>query len=500
MKKVKKLFAVLLAAMTVMALSATALAVNNGSITINNAHDGETYSAYLIFELESYDPDTGAYAYKLPEKSDWTTFVNNKETGGKYVSVDDAGYVTWKYKYDESATDNDKAAIHAEFAKLALIYAENNDLTPSSSSEAASGGSATISDLPLGYYLVDSSLGSLAILDTVTNPATLSDKHLVPDVEKKVKNGETWDASNTASIGDTVEFQTTITAKKIAKNYVLHDKMTDGLTLEAESINITYQKVQEDGTLSTTKTPMTKDTNYTLATEDLDDGCTFHVTFNNTFLADLDTGDVITVTYSATLNENAQVDAAGDTNETHLTYGNGTETTKSTTTTNTYFFDLVKTNKDGKIISGAEFQLYEGTDTENAQPISLVAVEGGYRVAKNDVKGEDETTTTIQAGKVRISGLGNGTYTLVETKQPDGYNKLKDPQTVTINSQNQENETAEGANVSKNDGGIQVVNLTGTELPETGGIGTTIFYVLGGVLMVGAVVLLVTRKRMRDAE
>lgn len=186
-----------------------------------------------------------------------------------------------------------------------------------------------------------------------------------------------------------------------------------------------------------------------------------------------------------------------NTNETKLVYGEGSETTWDKTETFTYQFDLVKTKTDKTVLDGAEFKLYDAKTGGNE--IALIDESNGvYRVATAAEKAaEGFVSATIKAGKVTIKGLDSGTYYLEETKAPAGYNVLAERVEVKIDHANL-TATVEGDTYVS--GGVQVINQTGAELPSTGGIGTTIFYVVGGLLVVAAGVLLVTRKRMSKSE
>lgn len=225
MKHTKKLVSLLLTLVMVLSMSITAFAANNsntntkGKITINNAVKDETYSIYKIMDLESYsaakdDPenlDTGAYSYKV--NSAWSDFFATDAKGAGYVDIDENGYVSWKTGKDA-----------AEFAKEALKYAKEKTSTPVGATESKKAESTTVTfeNLELGYYLLDTSLGSLCSLDTTNPEVTMKEKNAAPTVDKKVKEDsktgeDAWGDSNTAQIGDTVEFKTTIHAKKVLR-------------------------------------------------------------------------------------------------------------------------------------------------------------------------------------------------------------------------------------------------------------------------------------------
>ena len=221
----------------------------------------------------------------------------------------------------------------------------------------------------------------------------------------------------------------------------------------------------------------------------------------------------ITITYSAELNENAEVGLEGNPNESKLSYGVADSTTgkpsgttpPSKTTTYTWDVDVFKytnkTTEEGEsakteevALAGAKFTLSKNSDGTN--PIALVS-EGNnvYRVAKTGETGTVTEITTDTTGTFTIQGLDADTYYLTETAAPAGYNKLADAVTIVIGENGVVNGTTEAPQGVDE---VKVLNQSGTELPSTGGMGTTLFYVLGSVLVVGAVVLLVTRKRMSN--
>ena len=471
MKRTKRIASVLLALVMALSLITTAFAAGEtGSITINNAVVGQTYTIYQILDLESYNKNADAYSYKAT--ADWAKFINGTGVKDVYVNVDAQGYVTW-------VKDADVAA----FAKLAQEYAAKNSIG-NQGTEKANSTTVEFTNLDLGYYLVDSTLGTICSLDTTNPSVTIKEKNAQPTVDKQVQENSNsqWGESNDANIGDTVNFKTVISAKKGAQGYVLHDKMSEGLTLVPGSVKVRG---------------LTEGKDYTVATENLKDGCTFEITFKQAYLDTITEDTDIVVTYSATLNEKAVIYPGPNTNETKLVYGEGNETTWDETKTFTYQFDLVKTKTDNTVLNGAEFKLYDAK-TEGNEIALIDEGNGVYRVATAAEKAaEGFVSATIKAGKVTIKGLDSGTYYLEETKAPAGYNVLAERVEVKIDHANLTATVEGGTYVS---GGVQVINQTGAELPSTGGIGTTIFYVVGGLLVVAAGVLLVTRKRMSKSE
>lgn len=475
MKKAKTLLSVILAVMLVFTMALTSFAAGDGSITITNAVSGQTYSVYKMFSL--VPSTTGGESYLYKAEAAWEAFLEGD--GADYVKAE-GDTIVWVGAETDGVADADAVAA---FAKLALAYAEDNGIAATASATATSS-TVAFTGLELGYYLVDSSLGALCGL-TSTNPtATVAEKNDQPTVEKTVKEDSTseYGPANTASIGDTVEFKTVITAQIGAENYVLHDTMDAGLTFDATSVVVTYKDTTLDAD------------DYTLNTS-CTDGCTFEIDFTNEFEAGLGADETITVTYSATLNASAKISTETNDNETHLTYGDNNKTASSTTKTETFKFDIVKTDENNEIITGAQFKLY--ADADCTTEIKLVLDNGVYRPAL-----EGETAVdTIEAGKVTITGLDSDTtttYYLKETQAPEGYNLLTSPVTVALTDG--ANLTAVTTDTEWVEGGVQVINDSGTILPSTGGIGTVIFYVIGGLLVAGAVVLLITKKKASSTE
>ena len=498
MKLIKKIAAIMLSIMMVLGMASVVSAAGTtsgtstttrGKITINSAEAGQTYKIYRILELESYNAETKSYAYKAT--SAWENFIMSTGIKDHYVTIDANGYVTWK-----------EGASAAEFAQKALAYAHNtsNNISNNGSKTVQKGSkTVTFDNLDLGYYLVESSVGALCGLTTTNNEVIIKEKNGVPSVEKKVqedsKVGKTdeWGKNNTADIGQTVNFQTTITAQPGAQNYVLHDRMDTGLTFTDGSVAVKFKRGE-------TERELTENIEYTLTTSGLTDGCAFEITFIQSFCDTLKDGDQIIVTYSATLNDDV-VSKKEYKNETWLKYGDSNETNHDTTITKTFELPVFKyTTKDGNEIklAGATFTLSKNTDGSN--PIKLVNVSKDdttgdiYRVAKAGDADTVTAVTTTKSGKFTIKGLDADTYYLTETKQPDGYNKLSASIKVVI---------AENGNITVGEDrdtvveSVKVLNNTGSVLPSTGGSGTTLIYILGAILVLGSSVVLITKKRMR---
>lgn len=465
-KTFKKLFAALLAAALVLAMAVPAFAETNatkGSITISNTVKDETYTIYRMFKLDSYNAESNTYSYTV--EPSWKPFFQDGVAGSEYITLDRQNHPTWNAAKSQ---DSDKA----DFAKLALKWATENKVPPAAESQTSTGSDVIFSHLDLGYYLVDSSLGALCGLNTTNPDVTITEKNGQPTIEKQVKNGDTWGTTNDAKIGDTVEYKVEIKVADGAQTYTVYDTMSTGLTFNSGSLKVTANDVV---TTDYTLTPTTNG---------------FTLVLPETYVSTLTKGTTIMVTYNATLNKDAVIDGDGNTNEVKLGYGNHQNTVPSKVTTKSYQFDLVKVDgTTNKLLDGAEFELADG-ETK----LSFVKdTAGNYRVAMTGEEGAT-TTITVKNGKVNIYGLAGKTYTLTETKAPDGYNKLVTSETVNLAEGSKAHATFD-ADVYK-DGGVVVKNNAGTVLPSTGGMGTTLFYVVGGGLMVAAVVLLVTKKRM----
>ena len=500
MKLIKKIAAIMFAFMMVVSMSCnvkandTTAETGEGKITINNAIPKQTYKIYKILELESYDSTTGNYAYKVTPE--WKTFVDGD--GNAYLKrVDRTDYVNW---VGDSTNDGTRVK---EFVEKAIAYVKQNSNTinPLKSQDApdASTGqttsTVTFNNLPLGYYLVDSSVGTLCSLDTTKPTVEIKEKNGVPSVDKKVSSTETgnYDTSNTASIGDTVYFKTTITAQPGAQNYVLHDKMTDGLTF-----NNTVEVKKGESTVESSK--------YTLNTTGLTDGCAFEIEFKTDFCDTLNANDTITVTYSAVLNEKAEIgNVDKNTNETWLKYGDSKNTQHKTTTTKTFEMNVFKFYEDKnnsnteRGLAGATFKLTKGSEDANnitfVKTSNKTATNDVYRVAKKGEAGTVTTITSPDSGKFKIQGLGAGIYYLTETQQPAGYNKLSGPVKVEIKDNG---DIYVDDSKTVNTGDVKVENKSGTVLPSTGGTGTTMIYLVGAVLVLGSGVVLATKRRVKN--
>ena len=476
----KKALTILLALALLLAMNVPALAEGGGSITIDNAINGKQYTIYRIFDLNSHSTDYSAVNYKVSEK--WKDFFTTGAEGLNYVDIDSQGYVTWK-----------TSASAANFAAAAIAYAETNHIDHDGQTTAASG-KAEFTNLTLGYYLVKTNLGALCSLNTTQPSVTIKEKNSAPVPDKQVQedSNSEWGKLNDADVGQTVSYKTTISVTDgLPKGYVLHDAMSEGLTFNESSVKVTVGS-----------TTLVNGTDYTVVTSNLNDGCTFEVRFTDGVLKP---NDVAVVSYTATINDKAVIGGAGNKNTTHLDYINNGEVTHSPASeTTTYVWKMsvlkyaVKDNKEIPL-AGAQFKLYK---MENNTAKYAVVDANNRLTGWTDTESNASVFTTPAEGKFTVSGLDADTYYLKEIVAPAGYNLLANPIEVTISTTTsnsaltssvtyKEDNTSVTANPD-----VKVLNQTGALLPETGGMGTTVFYLVGSLLVLVAVVLLVTRKKM----
>lgn len=495
-KAMKKLMAALLAVAMVCAMAIPAFAAGGagattgeGKITIDNAVIGHTYKIYRILNLQ-YNETANSFRYEKNNK--WGAFVDEQSDK---LAVDANGVVTWK---EGVSAEKDGAPIKA----LAIAAGQHVKDTPSlaaDGSEKAASSTVIFDNLPLGWYLVVSDLTSDAIcsIDTTAKQVTIKEKNGAPTVEKEVEYASgSWGQGNDGNVGDTVNFQTTIyVTDGNPTNYILHDEMSNGLDFKEDSIVV--KKNDE------------RFTDYTVVTPT--DNCTFEIKFNEN---SLHTNDKVVVTYSATINSNAVVGTTGNDNETWLKYGNNGETTHSNTKTYTWKFDILKyftdSNDTKQYLADVEFVLYRKNNTTNTTEYAKFGTNNKL-TGWTDAENEATKLKTNATSTVAVEGLDAGTYFLKEITTPGGFNGLTSDVEVQIDSScnsfrsatytvkyKMANENKEDFTDAGDEKIVPIENKRGTTLPGTGGIGTTIFYVVGGGLMVAAAILLITKKRMEN--
>lgn len=464
--KTRKIIAFLLAAVMVLAMCIPAMAADNYTITVNNAKNGETYTAYKIFDA-SYASET----------DDAVSYTANKNIVNLIEGKPGAEGLTFKQigTTDEYVVTVDKDTFNEakaeEFAKLLdSVKAQ----LPKSAEDTAANGEAKITVPSKGYYFVDTTLGALCALGTAKN-VTVEEKNTIPSEEKTVsdtKNG-TYGSDANAQIGDTVYYQIQVKDSKGTDQAItVHDTMSKGLSLNTDSFTVT-----KDG-------QPVPDTNYSVKATGLDDGCTFEVKLYDEYVKTLKENDVVVIKYSATLNENA-VAGKAETNTSKLTYSNQT-TTESTPKVHTYKFQVNKydgADSNRNPLAGAKFKLLD----KDGNLVKLVkANDAGteYRVAKNENEsGAVNEFVTVDSGNITITGVdADEGYSIEETEAPAGYNKLTGAVSITVNADNSLVQPVE--------------NNKGTALPSTGGRGTRIFYLVGIICVAGAGIVLVSRRRM----
>lgn len=457
MKSIKKLICMLfMLVLSVVNVSAA----EKGTITINKAIVNESYNIYKVLDLETYDKVNNHYIYRAT--NEWKAFLDEATDYLEVRNENGDKYYVWK-----DGVDKAKAK---EFAEKAYKYAKDKNITPTMTKKANST-SVKFDNLDLGYYLVDSSVGALLHLTTTNPTATVNEKNtLNPNVDKTVLENSTgeYGKENDDIIGSTINYKSTITTGAGYGSYVLYDKMDAGLTFNSNSVIV---KIGDD---------VVDVNNYEVKTNVT--GYTFVVEFNNEFIFKQPKNTNIDVYYTATLNKDATVEGDGNINETFLKYGNNIETDKKRTITYTYAFDIIKTNKEGVELTGAEFILLDKLGNE-IKVILKDEETKTYRIATGN-----EIGVNIKVGKATIEGLDKDSYKLKEVVSPEGYNKLTSP--VEFNVNGKTNVTI----IERTR--VNVINYTGSELPETGGIGTKLFITSGLSLVLICGLVLVTKLRL----
>lgn len=491
MRKVKKLLGLLLAAVMVLAMGVTVFA--EGNPTISALNNGHTYEVYQIF---TGDYSEGDNSQKVLSNVKWGK--NGTGTQGDNVSEE----ILTELK-NANGSDTEQLAVIKKYAKL------------QSSDKFGTVIYGSPLEVPSGYYLIKDEDGSqeneqdsytLYIVQVVGENITIAPKAGVPESEKKVddkndsntrEDEESWQDSADYDIGDHVPYRLTATLPDNVSNYTSYtlkfvDTMSRGLTYDAGSAEV-FVNGKSAGKLEPTSA------NYSGADDRYTDGTVLTWNFANIKAAPYNAGNnaVITIEYTATLNNNAVMGSAGNPNMMHIEFSNnpnGEGTGKTPDDTNIVFTYKVVVNKvdeDKKPLAGAQFTLQKKQANGSWEDIGSATVS------------ENQATFTF-------SGLDDGDYKLSETKTPDGYNDIadivftitaeheivsNDPRLTSLTGDTTTGEITFTPNTSNGSLTTDVENKSGAELPETGGMGTTIFYVLGAILVIGAGVLLIVRRR-----
>lgn len=520
-KLMRRLLSVVAALTIVLAMAVPAMAA---TISINNAVDGETYSAYKLLNYTA-STDGKAYSYYLTKAQ-----YDNGDYG--------AALVTAGFQFDQSADGTQyilKNAIDLKADDIinGITEKESNGNVKvkdtiangalDKSTVTASESSATFDDLDEGYYVLTSTTGSLVTLKRRDEDAIVYDKNEKPTVEKTAKTeGGATDGSS-ANVGDTIDYSVVLHAKKGATNYVFHDDLSAGLTLVPDSLTV---YLVNDSNNPVPAGPNT----YIVDTFNLNDAASttngekettdVKITFADSYIANLMTGDTkavdITISYKAKVNDSAKsIDKV--TNKATIDFGHNDSSSFDQIETKLFGFGLKKVdgsdkNEDGSyktFLDGVQFTLTKIADSKTYYyNSSATGTESVWTTtapkAGSNGKYTGAVLETENGGKLAINGVAAGNYVLTEVYALPGYNLLAKPVNVTID--NNGKLTATGAVTASNvdaknstTGTIDafsVENNKGGILPSTGGMGTTIFYALGAALAIGAGVILVTRKRL----
>ncbi|MBR4473265.1 MAG: isopeptide-forming domain-containing fimbrial protein [Oscillospiraceae bacterium] len=545
MKKFSKFLSIALLVAMVLSLGiASAFASEDettppGSITVTGqkvaaGESTTTYEAYRIFDLAAND-DYSALTYTI--NSDWSGFFGSGAAGAAYIADENDttanggdGYtpivIGGAVKYIALTESN-----IADFGKAALTYSQTAGLTP-----VAYNTTGSFTGLPLGYYMVYpkganinvSPYTSIVSLTTTKPDAEVVQKAEYPTLEKtddddSVEVGQTVHYTLTSKVPDTTGYETF--------TFAMHDQMTAGLTFDGvSSIAVTIENGDDDVTVPASGTGA-----YTFEEETPATGFATAFKISIPVMSYQDyVGKEIRVTYTATVNKDAVVQI--DKNHAYLEYSNNPKDDQDHTETPpdeeiVYSAKIVINKFDGTNtnakLAGAKFVLrcksvtdtgtaahavagsyYKRTDIEDDTStadvdetdftVSWVAettvddkVTAGNVALEGDVKNGATIVETDENGVASFEGLENGVYELIEVKAPAGYNQIKGvAKEISVSGSNASTESLSYT--------ADVANNSGTELPSTGGIGTTIFYVVGGILIVAAGVLLVTKKRMSE--
>lgn len=512
MKSIKRIIALLLTAVMTMTMSVTAFAAGTGNSLTVNVKDGQdlkgqTINLYKLFDLTTSESgETKNYAYTVNTATGYKEALNSA-LGHSYTTDEE---------YAKAVLDlgKDNSAEVQKFANDFTAYALKNGTTvkATETSGKITGENTTsynFNELAKGYYLVYATGGKeiQSSLVTVDGEKEVSLKTEAPSITKKADE-------DTVSIGQVVTYTVTGSVPDTTGydqyQYIIHDELSTGL----DFVNDANGTALGEGATTVNVTVAFKGTGVTDAST-APTTATLDTTNNKKMSLDLSAwvrdnqtnkGKEFTVTYYAKVNKDAVVT---EKNKAQLEYGNKpgetTTTTPSEAKTPTYPLDILKTRKDtSKKLAGAKFSLYTSeTDAKNrTNPIKVTGNNGNYVVDSTSATTEFESVENI-AGKgynLRVNGLAEGTYYLVETKAPDGFNKLTAPIVIKITKSadtDVNNWTISKDGTVETDKIIDVENSTGSILPSTGGMGTIAFTVVAALLVLGVAVSFI-RDRKRE--
>jgi fimbrial isopeptide formation D2 family protein/LPXTG-motif cell wall-anchored protein len=496
------------------------------TITVTDTKSGSSYSAYKIFDVVYSGSN---YAYSISSDNPFyqavvnSNLFNLEQTSATGVSP--AVYsVVMK---DSTITDN---ASFAEMLRTAMFGSGFS--ASAAATEAASGTSVSLTVADPGYYFVTTTTGTICSLDTTSPTAEVRDKNSTPSIDKYVRELEHnvgtngFVKQNDASIGDEVQFCIKVTIVEGAVNYVVHDTLSTGLTLNPDSFKYgtelnydtaqTYENIPDDYKVAGGITVATSGQSFTVTlSNDL------HAKFLGTGTSSRVASRDFYIFYTATLNSSAVVGSTGNPNETWLTYGTGSDIESEHVKTRTYTWPITVVKYTGSDTStnhlaGAVFTLRKATVSGSTwtagNAVSFVQSGSDTNYTASTASGAVTTITTTSTGTITLSGIDSGTYLLEEVTAPDGYNKLANPIRVTITA-NPDNAamtatvTYEYVSTSGSNSGsvtagtgdaastVYVQNTSSPLLPTTGGAGTMLLYLVGGVMVAVAAGALVARRR-----
>lgn len=522
MKKMKKIFALLIAMVMVLGMGTSVFAA---TITINQnpgnagTAGNESYTAYKIFDVTKTSEVTedvttvdtiGAgtaegFAYSIDADSAWVSVVQglkDADNNAYFTLTPSADGEIYTVKLADSKYNTEAYAKEIAGKLLAAVpdplaeVDKKYDFTTEN-------GAVTVDD---GYYLITSSLGTNLVLATSNITINTKNEYIVDN-----KVAET--ASMTIGENATYYIEVYLPASiDVEKPVIVHDTLAEQLSFNEDSVQVAVLDEDPGSTAADYKAITTYATlpeAFVVGDGNEDENpCTFHITLDSDGYA----GKYLVFKYTAELLSTADADGDGYVNKEFTTYSDYT-TTPSEPKIKTYDFEFTKVDGDGAKLDGAKFELYAAWDTENNEavgdPIKLLAVD-----AKTYKKADTDDTTTVTSivvdsktndSATKITGLGgadneNGTnYYLVETQEPAGFNKLTAPIIINVKDDGTITVSLNGDTLESANDAFNVENLSGTVLPSTGGIGTTIFYAVGAMLVLGAGVIFVTRRRM-DAQ
>ena len=500
MKALKKAMSVLVAALMIFTFALPAFADDNNAetqaashtITIKSKYANHTFEAYQVLK-GTYGNENGTLGdveWGSGVKSDELLAALNAENGDFKTAVTAAdvakvltGYLNSSVKLYHFA---DVVSDH-----LAATATATSSVT---STSTENGTDYTISVAEDGYYFVKDTTANAAatryLLQVVGGNVEITAKEETPDLDKKIETANGDKNAVSANVGEKIPFKLTSKVPDMGGyttySFVVKDTMSKGLTFNNDvKVTIGGSNYTVDTTSNTESNGVT----------------TITIDFGSEFIKQT-AGDAIVITYTVTLNDNA-LTTNKETNKAHLEYSNNPSSDGKGETpdkeTKVYDFNIAIDKFDGKDstkkLKGAEFVLRD-SDNDNAK---YYHIDDDNNVTWVNTEAEATKVTTNADGKATFKGLKADTYYLEETKAPAGYNKLDSRKEIKITENYTEDgslETSAALDNNQYTQTVKVANNQGTVLPGTGGIGTTIFYVIGGLMMAVAAVLFITKKRM----